>query len=84
MQKALRGQINRIKETTDRVLKKTPLSGKEQGVTIVSVLTALGMIIGALVEAVIPTTGGTGRPKPTSKEGVKEWVKSNFTTLLDC
>ena len=36
-----------------------------------------------MVEAVIPTTGGTGRtpPKQPSKEGVKDWVKKQLHNL---
>ena len=75
----LRGQINRIKETINKVLKEdTTLRErlktlfKEQGITIVSILTAIGMIICVIVQAVIPITGGgTTPPKPPSKEGVK-------------
>ena len=85
----LRGQINRIKETINKVLKEdTTLRErlktlfKEQGITIVSILTAIGMIIGVIVEAVIPTTGGgTTPPKPPSKEGVKDWVKKQLYNL---
>ena len=59
---------------------------KKQGITIVSILTVIGMIIGVKVEAVIPTTGGgTTPPKPPSKEGVKDWVKKqphNLAILL--
>ena len=86
----LRGQINRIKETIDKVLKEdTTLRErlktlfKEQGITIVSILTTIGMIIGVIVEAVIPTTGGTGTtpPKPPSKEGVKDWLKKQLQNL---
>ena len=40
------------------------------------------MIIGVIVEAVIPTTGGgTTTPKPPSKEGVKDWVKKQLHIL---
>ena len=70
---ALRSQINRIKETIDTVLKddttlreRLKTLFKEQGITIVSILTAIGMIIGVIVEAVIPTTGGTGTPPNTT------------------
>ena len=85
----LRGQINRIKETINKVLKEdTTLRErlktlfKEQGITIVSILTAIGMIIDVIVEAVIPTTGGgTTTPKPPSKEGVKDWVKKQLHNL---
>ena len=87
---ALLGQINRIKETTDKVLKEdTTLRERlktlfeEQGIMVVSILTAIGMIIGVIVEAVIPTTGGTGTtpPKPPSKEGVKDWIKKQLQNL---
>ena len=85
----LRGQINRIKETINKVLKEdTTLRErlktlfKEQGITIVSILTAIGMIIGVIVQAIIPTTGGgTTPPKPPSKEGVKDWVKKQLHNL---
>ena len=87
--KELRGQINRIKETINKVLKEdTTLRErlktlfKEQGITIVSILTAIGMIIGVIVKAVIPTTGGgTTPPKRPSKEGVKDWVKKQLHNL---
>ena len=67
----LRGQINRIKEAINKVLKegttlweRLKTLFKEQGITIVSILTATGMIIGVIVEAAIPTTGGTGTTTP--------------------
>ena len=86
---ALRGQINRIKETINKVLKEDSTLGvrlrtlfKEQGITIVSVLTAIGMIIGVIVEAVIPTSGGSATPsKPPSQDGAKEWVKKQLHNL---
>ena len=86
---ALQGQINRIKETINKVLKEnTTLRErlktlfKEQGITIVSILTAIEMIIGVIVEAVIPTTGGgTTPPKSPSNEGVKDWVKKQLHNL---
>ena len=41
------------------------------------------MIIGVIVEAVTPTTAGTGTrpPKPPSKEGVKDWVNKQLHNL---
>ena len=84
---ALRGQVSRIKETINRVLKEDTTLGeklrtlfKEQGITIVSVLTAIGMIIGVIVEAVIPSGGGGGSTTPPPKDGsgVKDWVKKTI------
>ena len=55
---------------------------KEPGITIVSILTAVGMAIGVLIEALLggpststPTSGGTsGGDK---KGGTREWIKTN-------
>ena len=76
---ALRGQINRIKETINKVLKEDSTLGerlktlfKEQGITIVSVLTAIGMTIGVIFEAVIPTSGAAPPSKPPSQGGAKK------------
>ena len=86
----MRGQINRIKETINKVLKEETTLGerlkilfREQGMTIVRVLTTIGMIIGVIVEAVIPTSGGAATPPkpPSSKDGVKEWVKKQLHNL---
>ena len=54
---------------------------KEQGITIISVLTAIGMIIGVIVEAVIPTSGDATPSKPPSQGGAKEWVKKQLHNL---
>ena len=87
----MRGHINRIKETINKVLKEDTTIGerlrtlfREQGITIVSVLTAIGMIIGVIVEAVIPVGGGAVTPpKPPSQGGVKDRVKNNCSILAD-
>ena len=57
----IRSQVNRIKETIQKVLKEDTKLGekiktlfREQGITIVSVLTAFGMIVGFIVETFIP------------------------------
>ena len=87
----LRSQVNRIKETINKVLKEdTTLAERiktlfrEQGITIVSVLTAFGMIIAVIVEAVIPTTGGgTTTPEPPPKDGggVKDWIQKQLKNI---
>ena len=57
---------------------------REQGITIVSILTAVGMTIGVLIEALLggpssptPTSGGTsgGDKQPKVKGGAREWIK---------
>lgn len=79
---ALRIKINRIKETINKVLKEDTTLGerlktlfREKGITMVSVLTAVGMIVGFLVEALVPS-GGT-IPNPDTG-GVKDWIENNF------
>ena len=60
---------------------------KEQGITIVSILTALGMTIGVLIEALLggpsastPTSGGTsGGDK---KGGAREWIKNKIESFV--
>ena len=61
----LKSQITSFKETIAKVLDKdTSLAEKigslfrEQGITIASILTAIGMAIGVLVEALLPGGGG--------------------------
>lgn len=85
---ALRSQVNRIKETINKVLKEDTTLGerlrtlfKEQGITIVSVLTAIGMIIGVIVEAVIPTSVDSTTPPPKDGSGVKDWIKKQLSNL---
>lgn len=88
---ALRSQVNRIKETINKVLKEDTTLGeriktlfKEQGITIVSILTAFGMIIGVIVEAIIPSSGGgtTSKPTPPSDgSGAKDWIKKQLSNL---
>ena len=89
-------QINQIKESITKFLdKETGTLGerirtlfKEQGITIVSILTAVGMTIGVLIEALL---GGPSAPAPTSgstpsnggdkKGGAREWIKNKLKAL---
>ena len=87
-------QINQIRESITKFLdKETGTLGerirtlfKEQGITIVSILTATGMVIGVLIEALLdgpststPTSGGTsGGDK---KGGAREWIKNKLKAL---
>ena len=88
-------QINQIKESIIKFLdKETGTLGerirtlfKEQGITTVSILTAVGMTIGVLIEALLggpsasaPKSGGTS--SGDNKGGATEWIKSKLKALL--
>ena len=86
----LKNQIMSFKETITKVLDKdTSLSTKirmlfrEQGITIASVLMAIRMAIGVLIEALLPSSGGAvgGEPPPKDEKGVKEWLRNKLKAL---
>ena len=60
---------------------------REQGITIASILTAIRMAIGVLVEALLPgagatmASGGGGEPPPKDEKGLKEWVRNKLKVL---
>ena len=87
-----RSQLSQIRETLTRVFdlesdatlaERVRTLFREQGVTIASILAAIGMAISALVLAL--TGGGTPAPtpppKPSDKGGVKEWFKKHLQSL---
>ena len=48
-------------------------------------LTAIGMAIGVLVEALLHGSrveGGGGKPPPKDEKGLKEWVKNKLKALF--
>ena len=87
-------QIYQIRESIMKFLdKETGTLGerirtlfKEQGITIVFILTALGMTLGVLIEALL---GGPSTSTPTSqstttsdkKGGAREWIKNKLKAL---
>ena len=89
----LKNQITSFKETIAIVLDKdTSLAEKiqtlfrEQGITIASILMAIVMAIGVLIEALLPgggegTTSGGGEPPPKDEKGLKEWVRNKLKAL---
>ena len=89
----LRGQLSRIRETMTRVLEgdktlaeRVRTFFREQGVTLVSILTAIGMAISTLVLALTGGGGGTVTPPspppaPSDKGGLREWVKKHLKSL---
>ena len=88
----LKNQITSFKETIAKVLDKDTSLGenirtlfREQGITIAFILTAIRMVIGVLVEALLPGDGGaaaaSGRPPPNDEKGLKEWIRSKLNAL---
>ena len=88
----LKSQITSFKETIAKVLDKDTSLGekirtlfREQGISIASILMAIGMAIGVLVEALLPggaaTASGGGEPPPKDEKGLKEWVRSKLKAL---
>ena len=89
----LRSQITSFCETVAKVLDKdTSFAEKirtlfrEQGITIASILMAIGMAIGVLVEVLLPGGGGAamasgGEPPPKDEKGLKEWIRNKLKSL---
>ena len=88
----LRNQITSFKETIAKVLDKDTSLGekirtlfREQGITIASIVTAIGMAIRILVEALLPGGGAAaasgGKPPPKDEKGLKKWVRSKLKAL---
>ena len=54
----------------------------EQGITITSMLTAIGMVNSVWVEALLlggsGIEGGGGKPPPKDEAGAIEWVRNKF------
>ena len=87
-------QINQIRGSITKFLdKETGTLGerirtlfREQGITIVSILTAIGMAIGVFIEALL---GGPSASTPTSqstttsdkKGGARKWIKNKLNAL---
>ena len=89
----LKNQITSFKETIAKVLDKDTSLGekirtlfREQGITIASLLMAIGMAIGVLVEALLSggaatASRGGGEPPPKDEKGLKEWVRNKLKAL---
>ena len=88
----LKNQITSFKETIAKVLDKDTSLGekirtlfREQGITMASILTAIGMAIGVLVEALLPgsgaITGGRGEPPPKDEKGLRKWIRNKLKAL---
>ena len=90
----LKSQITSFKETIAKVLDSNTSLGekirtlfREQRITIASILTAIGMAISVLIEALLPSGGGAaaasggGEPPPKDEAGLKEWIRNKLKAL---
>ena len=89
----LKNQIMSFHETIAEVLDSNTLLAekirtlfREQGIMIASILTAIGMAIGVLIEALMPGGGGGtaasgGKPPPKDEAGLKEWIRTKLKAL---
>ena len=86
----LKNQITSFKETIAKVLDKDTSLGekirtlfREQGITIASILMAIGMAFRVLVEALLPggggaISGGGGSPPPKDEKSLKGWIRNKL------
>ena len=86
----LKNQITSCRETIAKVLDSNTSLGekirtlfREQGITIASILTAIRMATGVLVEALLSGGGGGaaasgGEPLPKDEKGLKEWIRNKL------
>ena len=89
----LKNQITSFHETIAKVLdsntflaEKIQTLFREQGITIASILTAIGMVIRVLVEALLPGGDGGaaasgGEPPPKDEKGLKECIRNKLKAL---
>ena len=89
----LKSQITSFKETIAKVLdSNTSLAENiqtlflEQGIMIASILTAIGMAIRVLDEALLLDEGAAaasegGEPPPKDEAGLKEWIRNKLKVL---
>ena len=88
----LRNQITSFKETIAKVLHKDTSLGekirtlfREQGIVIASILTAIRMAIGVLVEALLLGGGAAaasgGEPPPKDEKGWEGWIRNKLKVL---
>ena len=101
-----RGQFQRIKQTVDKMLHQDLTLGeqiqtlfREQGITIASVITALGLAIGMIINSILsaaksivnptpspkptPKPDPTPKPEPTPEPGIKGWIKQQLQKIAN-
>ena len=92
LKSSLKSKTTSLNKTIAKVLDKDTSLGekiltlfREQGITIASILTAIGMAIGVLIEALLPGGGATvasGGDPPKDEKGLKEWIRNKLEALV--
>ena len=87
---SFRKTIAKVLDKDTSLAEKIRTLFREQGITIASILTAIRMAIGVLVEALLrgasgggggaPTSRG-GEPPPKDEAGLKEWIRNKLKAL---
>ena len=101
-----RSQFQRIKQTIDKMLNQDMTLGeriqtlfREQGITITSVITALGLAIGMIINSILSAAKSIVPPAPTPKPtppaptpkpeppaptpGIKGWIKEQLRNIAN-
>ena len=84
---SFKGTIAKVLDKDTSLGEKIQTLFGEQGITIASILTAIGMAIGVLVEALLPSggaataSGGGGEPPPKDEKGLKGWIRDKLKAL---
>ena len=77
--------IAKVLDKDTSLAEKIRMLFREQGITIASILTAIGMAISVLVEALLTGGGGTvasgGYPPSKDEKGLQEWIRNKLKAL---
>ena len=79
--------ISKVLDKDISLAEKIQTLFREQGITIASIITAIGMAIKVLGEALLPgggdaaTSGDGGEPPPKDEKGLKEWIRNKLKAL---
>ena len=76
--------ITKVLDKDTSLAEKMRALFREQGITIASILMAIGMAISVLIEALLPGGGGgtaASPPPPKDEKGLKEWIRNKLKAL---
>ena len=79
-------QVTQIKETFKKLKgvslgEKIRILFREQGITIATILTTIGMTIGFLIELLIPKSVLSPKPTPITPKPTPSWIKNKLEAL---